>query len=308
MVKDVGRSIGWIGAGRMGSALIERLLEAGVAVAVFNRTRSKADALAAMGATAVRAPVDLAQCDVVFTMVSASKDLLDVTTGPSGLLTDDNGSPAVLVDCSTVSIETSQAVRAAAEQRGTSFVAAPVSGNPKVVRAGRASFAVSGPVAACDQIGSLLAALGRAATYVGDADAARVVKIAHNLVLAIVAQAMAETAVVAEAAGVSRTEYLSFLNDSVLGSEFTRYKTPAFVSLDFTPTFTPALLAKDLDLGLAMADALDVAAPLVRATRHQVQRLIDRGNTDVDFAALLLLEADDAGVTLRAKEVPGEQQ
>ncbi len=118
------------------------------------------------------------------------------------------------------------------------FLAAPVSGNPKAARAGMLSVAVSGPRDAYERALPYLRMLGRSVSYVGEGEAARLVKICHNLVLGVVAQILAETTVLAESGGVARADYLDFINDSVLGSTFTRYKTPAYVNLDFTPTFT----------------------------------------------------------------------
>ncbi len=100
---------------------------------------------------------------------------------------------------------------------------------------------------------------------------ARLVKIAHNLMLGVVTQCLAEITVLAEKGGVSRAAFLEFLNDSVMGSMFTRYKSPAFVHLDYTPTFTPILLRKDFDLGLAAAHELDVPMPLAALTAQLVQ-------------------------------------
>ena len=157
--------IGWIGTGRMGAALVDRLLEAGHDVAVYNRTRSKAEALAERGGKVVDSPVDLAERDVVFIMVSGSADLTQVTTGDGGLLTHAVDVPRIVIASSTVSMESSEQARARAEARGAQFLAAPVSGNPKVVRAGRLTFAVSGSREAYDQVRDLLLTLGRGATY-----------------------------------------------------------------------------------------------------------------------------------------------
>ena len=118
------------------------------------------------------------------------------------------------------------------------MLAAPVSGNPKVARAGRLSIVASGPRDGFDAALPYLELLGRSVTYVGDGEVARLVKICHNLLLGIVAQSLAEITVLAERGGVARSDLLSFINDSVMGSVFTRYKTPALVNLDFTPTFT----------------------------------------------------------------------
>jgi 3-hydroxyisobutyrate dehydrogenase len=216
-------SVGWIGTGRMGYQLVLRLLSAGYEVAAYNRTRSKAEPLAEHGAKIVDAPVALAGQDVVFVMVAADKDLEAVISGPDGLLTG-NGVPQVVIDSSTVSTEASARIRAVVEESGAQFLAAPVSGNPKVIASGKLTVAASGPRAVFDQVEPLLATWGRAVTNVGEGEAARLVKIAHNVFLGVVSQSLAEITVLAERGGVSRAAFLEFLNDSVLGSTFTRYK------------------------------------------------------------------------------------
>ncbi|MFJ3128482.1 NAD(P)-dependent oxidoreductase [Streptomyces sp. NPDC086993] len=296
--------VGWIGTGRMGFRLAARLLDAGHDVAVFNRTRAKAEPLAERGATVVDRPADLADRDIVFTMVSASSDLETVTTGPGGVLTSPNAAPGVLVDSSTVSTQMSALVRKAAAERGTGFLAAPVSGNPKVVAAGKLTVAVSGSREVFDRVEPLLALLGRGVTYVGEDEVARLVKIAHNVFLGVVTQSLAEITVLAEKGGVSRAAFLEFLNDSVMGSVYTRYKSPALVNLDFTPTFTMPLLRKDFDLGLAAARGLEVPMPLAAATAQLVASAIGAGHVEEDFAALILEQARNSGVTLEAQDVP----
>jgi 3-hydroxyisobutyrate dehydrogenase-like beta-hydroxyacid dehydrogenase len=187
---------------------------------------------------------------------------------------------------------------------GTALLAAPVSGTPKVVKAGRLTVAVSGPRAAFETALPALESLGEAVTYVGEGDAARLVKICHNLMLGVVTQCLAEITVLVEKGGVSRTDFLTFLNQSVMGSAFTRYKTPAFVTLDFTPTFTPELLRKDLDLGLEAAEQLHASLPLAHRVRELVQDMIDKGYLDVDFAALLDVQARACGLVLEPEPGP----
>jgi 3-hydroxyisobutyrate dehydrogenase-like beta-hydroxyacid dehydrogenase len=293
--------IGWIGAGRMGTQLITRLLEAGYDVAVYNRTRAKAEPLAALGATIVERPVDLADRDVVCSMVSASKDLKDVMLGENGLLTGDV-SPGVICDSSTVSVAAGEAIRAAAAAKGTDVLATPVSGNPAVIAAGKLTVAASGPRAAFDRVTAILNVYGRGVTYVGEGESARLVKIAHNVFLGVVAQSMAEITVLAERGGVSRAAFLGFLNDSVMGSTFTRYKSPAFVHLDYTPTFTPVLLRKDFDLGFAAGHDLDVPMPVAAAAAAAVQAAVSSGRVDEDFAILLDLQARSSGLELKPED------
>jgi 3-hydroxyisobutyrate dehydrogenase len=297
-------SVGWIGAGRMGAAMASRLARAGVPVTVWNRTRAKAEPLAELGCSIADEIAELRGLDAVFTMVSTPADLEQVLLGDGGLLADPSQVPRVVVDCSTVSTESSEAVRAACEERGVAFLAAPVSGNGKVVKAGMLSLVVSGPEETYRAVEPLLEHIGQSVTYVGEGDVARLVKICHNLMLGVVTQCMAEITVLAEKGGVSRAAFLEFLNNSVMGSVFTRYKSPAFVHLDYTPTFTPILLRKDFDLGLAAAHELDVPMPVAAATAQAVQATVSSGRVDEDFAVLLDLQARNSGITLTPEDVP----
>jgi 3-hydroxyisobutyrate dehydrogenase len=301
MSKENGRRLGWVGAGRMGQALAARLLAAGHDVAVYNRTRAKTESLAAAGATVVDSPADLCDREVVFTMVAGPEDFKEVVLGPAGVLSGD-AQPSVIVDLTTVSPEASAEVRDEAAVRGVALIAAPVSGNPKVVAAGRVTLVASGPRDGFDAVEPLLALLGAGVTYVGDGERARLAKICHNLMLGVVAQCMAEITVLAEKGGMSRADFLDFLNGSVMGSMFTRYKTPAYVNLDFTPTFTPLLLRKDFDLGFEAARELDVPMPVAAAAQQAIQALIGSGHTDEDFAALLEQQARAAGLDLVSEE------
>lgn len=302
MVTDSGApqpSLGWIGAGRMGLELASRLLRAGHDLAVYNRTRAKAEPLEAQGATLVDSPAELADREIVFTIVAGPDDFKQVILGEGGLLSGPDSRLRIIVDSTTISPDASQEVREGAAARGVQLLAAPVSGNPKVVAAGLLTFVVSGPRAAFDDVNPYLNLLGTRATYVGEGERARLAKICHNLLLGVVAETLAEIAVLAEKEGVPRAALFEFINESVMGSMFTRYKTPAYVNLDFTPTFTPPLLRKDFDLGLDQARKSGVNMPVAETARGRVQELIDRGRTDEDFAALIALAAEEAGYEIQ---------
>jgi 3-hydroxyisobutyrate dehydrogenase-like beta-hydroxyacid dehydrogenase len=296
-------TVGWIGTGRMGYQLALRLLNAGYDVAAYNRTRAKAEPLAGQGAKIVDSPADLAGRDIVCIMVAADKDLEEVVSGPRGLLSAD-ARPRVIIDSSTVSPEASARVRARVEADGTAFLAAPVSGNPKVIGAGKLTVAASGPRAAFDAAQPLLAAWGRGVTYVGEGEAARLVKIAHNVMLGVVIQSLAEITVLVERGGVDRAAFLEFLNDSVMGSTFTRYKSPALVNLDFHPTFTTLLLRKDLQLGLSAGKELGVPMPLAAAADMLIAQAVGAGYTEDDFATLVLEQARRSGYQIEPENVP----
>ena len=150
------------------------------------------------------------------------------------------------------------------------------------------SFVCSGPRSAFDAALPYLNMIGPAASYVGEGELARIVKICHNVFLGVVTQSLAEITILAQKAGVPRHAFLDFINQSVMGSTFSRYKTPAFVNLDFSVTFSPELLRKDLDLGLDAARRFEVPMPLASLTRDAVQAMIGHGMREGDFAQLLV--------------------
>jgi len=265
--------IGWIGMGRMGYPMAERLLKAGHDVSIWNRTRAKAEPLAKSGGKIVDKLADLASCDVVFSIVSTGKDLEEVYFGKHGVVHGRNGKlPSVFVDCSTIALEESAAIRARLKELGSDFIACPVSGNAKVIKAGKLSAVASGPEGLFRQVEPLIEVFApKGVSYVGDGELARVCKIAHNVMLGVVIENLIEITLLANKMGVPRQAFLAFMNNSVMGSMFTGYKSPALVNLDWTTTFTPELLRKDLDLGLELGREYDVPMPVTAATRELLQ-------------------------------------
>jgi 3-hydroxyisobutyrate dehydrogenase len=300
--------------GRMGFPMAERLLKAGYDLSIWNRTRAKAEPLAAKGGKVVDKLADLAGMDVVFSIVSTGKDLEQVLFGANGVISGRNGKlPGIVVDCSTIGVEESAAIRRRLGEHGVAFVCAPVSGNAKVIKAGRLSAVVSGPEAACKTVMPLIEAFApQGASYVGEGELARICKIAHNVFLGVVIQNLAEITILAQKAGVPRHAFLDFMNASVMGSTFSKYKSNALVNLDWTTTFTPALLRKDLDLGLKAARDLDVPMPVTAATREALQshfgaatlREDPAAYLEKDFSALLETVALASGVKLEPENVP----
>ena len=290
-------TVGWIGLGRMGLAMAERLAKAGVDLAGYNRTRAKAEPLLGLGMRLVDNPVELAERDIVFTMVSTAADLRQVLLGPGGLLCA-RQAPKILVELSTVSAEESAELRAIATAKGTRMLAVPVSGNDVVARAGKLGVLVSGPADAYDVVAPYLACFGPSVKYVGDGDSARVVKLCHNMLLGIVFEGLAEVTVLAEKNGVPRHVFMDCINNSVLGSTFTRYKTPVIANLDFNVTFTHTLMRKDLDLGLRAGQKSGTKLPATQVVRDLVQRCVDEGKAEADYTTMLQRLAADAGLEL----------
>jgi 3-hydroxyisobutyrate dehydrogenase len=296
-------SIGWIGLGRMGEAMVKRLLKAGHGVSVWNRTAAKAQPLAEYGAKIVASKADLAGCDVVFTMVSTTDDLKEVLFGTGGLVAGKT-LPKVVVDSSSISQEGSAEIRERLEALGVAYLCTPVSGNAKVAKAGKLLVVSSGPKALYEQVEPYLQAMARKVMWVGEGELARIWKIAHNTMFGVVIQNLCEITVLAEKAGIPRHVFLESINDSVLGSMYTRYKTPMLTNLTFNQvTFTPKLLLKDMDLGLAAGKTWGVPMPAAAATRESVARMVGHGLDDIDFAVLLRETANDAGLELKSENV-----
>ena len=296
-------TIGWIGLGRMGEAMVKRLLKAGHPVSVWNRTAAKAEPLVEYGATIAASKQALSSCDVVFTMVSTTDDLKEVLFGAGGLVSGKT-LPKVVVDSSSISQEGSAEIRERLEAMGVAYLCTPVSGNAKVAKAGKLLMVSSGPKDLYSSVEPYLQAMARKVMWVGEGELARVWKIAHNTMFGVVIQNLCEITVLAEKAGIPRHVFLESINDSVLGSMYTRYKTPMLTNLTFEQvTFTPKLLLKDMDLGLSAARAHGVTMPTAAATRESVARMVGRGYDDVDFAVLLVETAKDAGLELKPENV-----
>lgn len=209
----------------------------------------------------------------------------------------------IVVDSTSISIPESSEIRRRVTKRGVKLLAAPVSGNAKVIKAGKLTVVCSGPQDAYDTVLPYLSNIGSGVSYCWGRRA-----LAHRQDLPQPdvgrghPEPLRDHAARAEGRH-GRHAFLDFLNKSVMGSMFTRYKTPALVNLDFAVTFTPELLRKDLDLGLSAAKELGVPMPLTSITRDLVQTLIGNGYTDQDFATLLLLAAKALGMELTAENV-----
>jgi 3-hydroxyisobutyrate dehydrogenase len=252
----------------------------------------------------------------VFSIVSTGKDLAEVYFGRDGVTAGGNGKlPRIFVDCSTIAVEESADIRERLKERGAEYIAAPVSGNAKVIKAGKLSAVASGPEAAFRTVEPMIQVFApRGVSYVGDGELARVCKIAHNVMLGVVIENLIEMTLLANKMGVPRHAFLAFINNSVMGSMFTAYKSPALVNLDWTTTFTPELLRKDLDLGLELGREWDIPLPVTAAAREVLQTHFGAAQfkpdpekyISTDFAAMMETMATAAGMKIESehKNVP----
>ncbi len=279
----------------MGTAVAERLLTAGYALSVHNRTPEKAEPLAAQGAVVARSVPELAaHAHVVLTSLANDEALETV----AAQIVESARPGTVFVDLSTVSPAASSRVAARAAEASISYLRAPVSGNPTVVRAGKLTFIVSGPRDALMRVEPVLHAIGPTIHHVGDEEQARIVKLAVNLMIAGLAELMSEALVLGEAEGVSRRDLLDVMGDSAAGAPFVKYKTEPLLRDDYSATFTTALMEKDVDLALDVAEEAGLVLPVTRELKSLLRAAIEAGYADSDFMALYLnLRTAEQGVS-----------
>jgi 3-hydroxyisobutyrate dehydrogenase-like beta-hydroxyacid dehydrogenase len=283
--KDPRLTAGVIGLGNMGTAIAERLLDAGSELRVFNRTPAKAEPLAARGAVVVETAGELA-ADVDVVLTSLPDDAAFEAVAAEIVESAQPGT--VLVDVSTVSPAASARVAAIADDAAVAYLRAPVSGNPTVVRAGNLTFIVSGARETLERVEPVLLAIGPTIHHVGDGEQARVVKLAINLMIAGLAQLISEALVLGEASGVSREALLRVMASSAVGAPFVEYKTEPLLRDDYSATFTTVLMEKDIDLVLDAAGQAGVQLPLARDLKELLHSAIGAGYGDDDFMALFL--------------------
>jgi 3-hydroxyisobutyrate dehydrogenase-like beta-hydroxyacid dehydrogenase len=274
-----------VGVGKMGEPIAERILDAGFELAVWNRTAPRCDPLVQRGATLLDWPAAaLAGRDLCITMLADDAALDEIAIG---VLAGADAS-TVMIDMSTVSVAASERVAARAEARGVAYLRAPVSGNPGVVRAGNLTIVVSGPAHAINRADALLHAIGPKVITVGDAEQARVVKLVLQIMIAGIAELLAEGLVLGEAAGVDRKTLLDAIAQSVVASRFSDYKTAPILQDDYSATFTTAMMLKDIDLVLELAADVDATLPLATQLRELLDGTAAAGYADRDFMALYL--------------------
>lgn len=285
-VKGRNVTVAVLGMGNMGRALASRLLDQGLTVALWNRSPRDLSALYERGAQSIDSLEAVWEvADVAITFVADDDALRAVCLGTTGIFGRMPGR-GLLIEMSTVSRSASEEIAAAAAAAGVGYLRSPVSGNPQVLTAGNLTLVVSGPRDVFDSAESLLTRVGPTVLYVGDAEQARVVKLAINAGLAVTTEMLAELIVLTERLGLDRATFLSVLGQSVLGSPFVKYKTAGLVERDYSATFTTALLAKDLGLANELAREADVDMPVTALVASLVADAID-GYANVDFAALL---------------------
>jgi 3-hydroxyisobutyrate dehydrogenase-like beta-hydroxyacid dehydrogenase len=289
-------NLGYIGLGAMGGRMANRLIDKGHAVTGYNRTRSRAQWLIDRGMKWADSPRAVAEAaDVIFVMVTDSKSLDAVSSGPDGFLAG-LGTGKVIVDSSTVSPAISREVAEKVRAKGADMVDAPVSGSVTTLESGKLSVMVGGKKATFDRIKPILDDIGPKVTHVGDNGLALSIKIAHNLSLAVQMLAFSEGVLLAEKSGISREVAVDVLTHSVIGSPMVQYRGPFVLQLPDESWFDVNMMQKDLLLALEMGRRLDVPLPTTAVTNEFLTAARGMGLAKHDFAVIFKVLAQMAGL------------
>jgi 3-hydroxyisobutyrate dehydrogenase-like beta-hydroxyacid dehydrogenase len=278
-----------VGLGNMGSAIAERLLDAHYPLGVFNRTPGRDRGLVERGASRLESLGSaLADADVCLMSLADDDAIEEVALGTTSIF-ERAERGTVLIDMSTISVTASRRVAEAADDAGVHYLRAPLSGNPAAIRTGKAAVIVSGAEAIARRCEPLLSSIAPTFRYVGEGERARVLKLVLQVLIGGTAELLAEALILGEAAGVDRRTLLDVIGASVVGSAFVDYKTEPLLRDDYAATFTTAMMEKDVDLVLDLADQLEVGLPLTRELRSLLEAASESGHADQDFMSLVLV-------------------
>lgn len=297
--------IGYVGLGVMGSAIVRRLLDAGHAVTVWNRTRAKAQPLLDAGASWAASPRAVAECgELVFTMVTNRAAVQAVAEGPDGILAGlDAG--RIYVDMSTTSPAQTRELAERVSALGACMLDAPVSGTSITVEQGKASLMVGGELEAVERARPVLEAIGPRVIHVGPAGSAVTMKIAVNLSLAVQMLAFSEGVLLAEKTGISREKAVEVMLASVIASPMVAYRGPLVLGHPDEVWFDCHMMQKDLDLALELGRQLEVPLPTTALTNEYLTAASGMGVGDRDFAVLFDVLASLAGVRTEILDAVG---
>jgi 3-hydroxyisobutyrate dehydrogenase-like beta-hydroxyacid dehydrogenase len=220
-----------------------------------------------------------------------------VLLGEGGVLVADTTLPTAraLIDMSTIDVPASERIAERARRQGVAYLRAPVSGNPGVVAAGTLTILVSGDEEAFAACRDVLGAIGPTVFYLGDAEQARVMKLALNLLVAGTMQLVAEALVLGRGSGLDRAQMLEVMAASAVGSPLVKYKSGPLAEDDYSPTFSARLMHKDLRLAVECANGAGVPVPVTATVQQLIQGCIGSGMGDLDFAVLVPRLEREAG-------------
>jgi 3-hydroxyisobutyrate dehydrogenase-like beta-hydroxyacid dehydrogenase len=289
--------VGFVGLGNMGTPMALNLIKSGHRVIVYNRTRSKAEALAAKGARIADRIADTCRGDALITMLSDDEAVEGVIFGSDGAISS-LGRDAVHVSMSTISVALSERLAAAHARAGQGFVAAPVFGRPEAAAVAKLFIIAAGADATIARCGPLFYAMGQRTIVIGENPAdANVTKLTGNFLIASVLESLGEAFALVRKSGIDSRRFL----DSLTGTLFSApvYQTyGSIIAEEKIPSggFKMSLALKDMRLALAAADAKTVPMPIASLIRDHLLEGVAQGEGDSDWSGLARLSARSAGL------------
>jgi 3-hydroxyisobutyrate dehydrogenase-like beta-hydroxyacid dehydrogenase len=289
--------VGFIGLGNMGTPMALNLVKAGHRVVVYNRTRSKAEALAAKGARIADRVADTCRGDALITMLSDDAAVEGVIFGSAGALAS-LGRDTVHISMSTISVALSERLAAAHAKAGQGYVAAPVFGRPEAAAAAKLFIIAAGADATIARCSPLFYAMSQRTFVIGENPAdANVTKLTGNFLIASVLESLGEAFALVRKSGIDSRRFL----DSLTGTLFSApvYQTyGAIIAEQKIPSggFKMSLALKDMRLALAAAEAKTVPMPIASLIRDHLLEGVAQGEGDSDWSGLARLSARSAGL------------
>jgi 3-hydroxyisobutyrate dehydrogenase-like beta-hydroxyacid dehydrogenase len=288
--------VGFIGLGNMGSGMAANILKAGHEVTVYNRTPAKAEALAALGAKVAPKIAGACAGDVVVTMLANDAAVEEMVYGEAGVLAS-LARGATHVASSTISVALSRRLAADHKAAGQRYVAAPVFGRPEMAAAGKLFVIAAGQPEAITTAAPVFDAIGQQTFTVSEnPEAANLVKLSGNFLIASVIESLGEALALVGKGGVDQKLYLDILTSTLFSAPIYKTYGTLLVEKKFEPAgFAAPLGQKDIRLTLAAAEALRVPMPLASLLRDRFLTLLAHGGDALDWSAIGSLAAADAG-------------
>jgi 3-hydroxyisobutyrate dehydrogenase-like beta-hydroxyacid dehydrogenase len=289
--------VGFIGLGRMGSAMAANILRAGHEITVFNRTRSRADELVAAGAKAAETISNACEGDAVITMLANDEAVESAVYGDQGVLAS-LPQGAVHISSSTISVALAERLAATHLAAGHRFVSAPVLGRPEMAAAGQLFVIAGGAEEAIRDVSPLLDAIGRQTFVMSDTPSrANLIKLSSNFLIASVIESLGEALALVGKGGVDPDRYIELLTSTLFGAPIYKTYGGLIAGAKFEPAgFAAPLGYKDIKLTLAAADELRVPLPLANLLRDRFLTLLARDGETLDWSAIGRLPAQDSGL------------
>jgi 2-hydroxy-3-oxopropionate reductase len=279
--------LGFIGLGAMGRPMAFNLIQAGYRMAVYARRKESLAQLIAAGAHAFATPAALAaECDVIFSVVTASADSEQVALGAQGII-EDARAGTVVVDMATISPLATRRIAQALAAQGIDHVDAPVSGGPMGAQGATLSIMAGGKEPVFERVKPLFECLGKTVLYMGDHGAGQTTKACNQLVLTVTLQAVAEALMLAQRCGVDPAKVREVMLGGIAASRVLELFGKRMVERDFANGIDARFYHKDLNIALDLAHGLGLPMPAAAVTMQQINALIGSGGGKSDFSRML---------------------